>query len=81
MIRGQGTATVCGGERPAGQRANQKRMATVGAVYTVDPYVRTPEQVVAALFADRNAWCETTIAESAGLGAISWPDANRIAQA
>jgi hypothetical protein len=37
VIRGQGTATVCGGQRPAGQRANQKRMATVGAVYTVDP--------------------------------------------
>jgi hypothetical protein len=52
VIRGQGTATVCGGERPAGQRANQKRMATVGAVYTVDPYVRTAEDVVAALFRD-----------------------------
>jgi hypothetical protein len=52
VIRGQGTPTVCGGERPAGQRANQKRMATVGAVYTVDPYVRTPADVVAALFRD-----------------------------
>jgi hypothetical protein len=52
VIRGQGTPTVCGGERPANQRANQKRMATVGAVYTVDPYVRTPEEVVAALFRD-----------------------------
>jgi hypothetical protein len=52
VIRGQGTPTVCGGQRPAGQRANQKRMATVGAVYTVDPYVRSPEQVVAALFCD-----------------------------
>src|SRR5262245_60565531 len=50
VIRGQGTPTVCGGERPAGQRANQKRMATVGAVYTVDPYVRTAAEVVAALF-------------------------------
>lgn len=52
VIRGQGTKTVCGGERPTGQRANQKRMATVGAVYTVDPYVRTAEEVVAALFRD-----------------------------
>jgi hypothetical protein len=52
VIRGQGTPTVCGGERPAGQRANQKRMATVGAVYTVDPYVRPPKEVVAALFRD-----------------------------
>ena len=52
VIRGQGTPTVCGGQRPTGQRANQKRMATVGAVYTVDPYVRTAEEVVAALFRD-----------------------------
>ena len=27
VIRGQGTPTVCGGERPGGRRANQKRMA------------------------------------------------------
>src|SRR5713226_4116174 len=52
VIRGQGTKTVCGGERPGGQRANQKRMATVGAVYTVEPYVRTPKEVAAALFGD-----------------------------
>jgi hypothetical protein len=52
VLRGQGTPTVCGGQRPAGQRANQKRMATVGAVYTVDPYRRTPADVVAALFRD-----------------------------
>jgi hypothetical protein len=35
-----------------GDKASQKRMATVGAVYTVDRYVRMPEQVVAALFRD-----------------------------
>jgi hypothetical protein len=52
VIRGQGTKTVCGGERPAGQRANQKRMAAVASVYTVDPYVRTSDDVVAALFRD-----------------------------
>lgn len=52
VIRGQGTPTVCGGERPGVGRANQKKMATVGAVYTVDPYVRRAEQVVAALFRD-----------------------------
>jgi len=50
VIRGQGTPTVCGGQRPAGQRANQKRMATVGAVYTGGPYQRTAADVVAALF-------------------------------
>jgi hypothetical protein len=52
VIRGQGTKTVCGGMRPAGQRANQKRMAAVAAVYTVDPYMRTVDDVVAALFRD-----------------------------
>lgn len=54
LIRGQGTPTLCGGERPGGVRANQKRMAAVGAVYTIDPYVRTPDEVVAALFRDAN---------------------------
>jgi hypothetical protein len=38
--------------RTKGQKASQKRMATVGTTYTVDRYVRTPEQVVAALFRD-----------------------------
>jgi hypothetical protein len=38
--------------RTKGDKASQKRMATVATVYTVDPYVRTPEEVVAALFRD-----------------------------
>jgi hypothetical protein len=38
--------------RSKGQKASQKRMATVGTAYTVDRSVRTPEQVVAALFRD-----------------------------
>jgi hypothetical protein len=38
--------------RSKGEKASQKRMATVGAAYSVDRYVRTPEQVVAALFRD-----------------------------
>jgi hypothetical protein len=39
--------------RTKGDKASQKRMATVGTVYTVDRYQRTPQQVVAALFRDR----------------------------
>lgn len=35
-----------------GDKASHKQMATVGAVYTVDRYVRTPEEVLAALFRD-----------------------------
>jgi hypothetical protein len=38
--------------RTKGDKASQKRMATVGTVYSVDRYVRTPEQVMAALFRD-----------------------------
>jgi len=38
--------------RGKGEKASRKRMATVGAVYSVDRHVRTPEQVVAALFRD-----------------------------
>ena len=34
------------------ERPGNRRMATLAAVYTIDRYVRTPEQVVAALFRD-----------------------------
>jgi hypothetical protein len=33
-----------------GPKPNRKKMATVGAVYSIDPHVRTPEQVVELLF-------------------------------
>src|SRR5437868_3992730 len=36
--------------RTKGDKASQKRMATVATVYTVDRYQRTPEEVLAALF-------------------------------
>lgn len=38
--------------RRKGEKASQKRMATVGTTYTVDRYLGTPEQVLAALFRD-----------------------------
>jgi hypothetical protein len=38
--------------RTKGQKASQKRMAAVGTAYTVDRYVRSPEEVLAALFGD-----------------------------
>jgi hypothetical protein len=38
--------------RSKGEKASQKRMATVGTAYTIAPYVRTAEEVVAALFRD-----------------------------
>ncbi len=33
-----------------GMRPGSKKMAQIGAVYTVDPYVRTPDEVLEALF-------------------------------
>ena len=36
------------------ERPGNRRMATLGCVYTVDRHVRTPEQIVAALFRERH---------------------------
>ncbi len=44
-----------GCRRKKGEKANQKQMAAVGCVYTVDPKVRTPEDVVGALFRERSS--------------------------
>jgi hypothetical protein len=67
--------------RTKGDKASQKRMATVGTVYTVDRYVRTPEQVVAALFRDapepsrdrprpqhKHVWASLPVDEEPGSG-------------
>src|SRR4051812_43278744 len=35
--------------RGKGQKANKKRMAAVGAVYTIDPFVRTTDEVIEEL--------------------------------
>jgi hypothetical protein len=35
---------------PQGPKTNRKQMATVAAVFTREPWIRTPEQVVASLF-------------------------------
>lgn len=35
--------------RSKGEKPNRKRMATVAAVYTIAPYVRSPEDILAAL--------------------------------
>ena len=64
-----------------GDKASQKRMATAGTAYTVDRYVRTPEQVVAALFRDapepsrdrprpqhKHVWASLPVDEEPGSG-------------
>ena len=41
-----------GAHRRKGEKANKKQMACLGCVYSVDPHVRTPEELVATLFRD-----------------------------
>jgi len=42
--------TVKTSRRGKGQKAQKKKMATVAAVFTQEPYIRTPEEVVQSLF-------------------------------
>jgi len=42
-------------QRRPGPKPDRKKMATVASVYTVDPFVRTPEEVVERLFRDPQA--------------------------
>jgi hypothetical protein len=53
MRRAPGEQTPA--HRTKGDKASRKEMAIVGAVYSVDRYVRTAEEVVAALFGDAGA--------------------------
>lgn len=62
---GQEDAAVRG-RRAKGQKANKKRMACVGAVYTIDPFVRTAEDIVNEVLrdarkADRPAPCHKQV--------------------
>jgi hypothetical protein len=50
VLRRQADDPAPAAHRTKGQKASQKRMATVGTAYTVGPYVRSPEEVLAALF-------------------------------
>ena len=52
-MRRPAEARPAGSHRNKGEKANKKKMATVGAVYTVDPKMRTADEVVAALFRDK----------------------------
>lgn len=45
-------AAKCTASRKKGEKANRKKMATVAAVFTQRPRIRTPEEVVASLFED-----------------------------
>ena len=62
MVR-PGDQTPAGRPRRKGEKANKKQMATLGAVYSVDPKSRTAEQVVAALFREPRPREETSESE------------------
>jgi hypothetical protein len=51
MVRPVEAAPV-GAHLKKGEKANKKQMACIGVVYSVDRHIRTPEELVAALFRD-----------------------------
>jgi hypothetical protein len=56
-IRRQGEASAPKNPNPASsseneEKSGQKKVSLVGAAYTVDPYIRTPEQILKTLFRD-----------------------------
>jgi hypothetical protein len=58
LIRDNIEAPPVHGPKPS--RPGNRRMATLACVYSVDPYIRTAEDVVAALFRDERAKATTT---------------------
>jgi len=69
--------------RGKGEKASHKRMATVGAVYSVDRYARTPEQMIATLFRDgprptecrpqprhKHVWASLSCAEEEAISSV-----------
>lgn len=64
--------------RGKGDKANKKRMAIVGAIYSVDRYERTPEDVLSALFRDPRLPNETPAARPEPVGKHVW---GRLSQA
>lgn len=61
-----------GARRKKGEKANKKQMATIGCVYTVDAKIRTPEEVVEALFRERPPGKEAPQAEAAAQHKRIW---------
>jgi UDP-3-O-[3-hydroxymyristoyl] N-acetylglucosamine deacetylase len=81
-----------GGLRYADEFVRHKLLDAVGDLYLAgEPIIghfrgvrsghSLTRRLVAALFADPAAWCDTTIGEAATFGAPAWPEAPRIASA
>lgn len=60
------------GHRQKGQKANQKRMAVVGAVYSVNRVVRTAEDVVESLFREPGKGPEPRAKRAGPVGKHLW---------
>jgi hypothetical protein len=65
--------------RGKGDKANKKRMAIVGTLYSVDRHVRRPEEVVAALFRDPRAPGAKPAARPTPVGKHVWARLSRAA--
>lgn len=53
MRRDEDDSSAIRGRRKKGEKANKKRQACVGAVYTVEPFVRTAQDVVDEVMRDK----------------------------
>jgi hypothetical protein len=65
--------------RGKGDKANQKRMAIVGSIYSVDRYPRTPADVTAALFRDPRDPNAPVASRPAPVGKHVWARLSRAA--
>ena len=52
MRRGKDAPAILDHDRQRGPKAGRKKQAVVGAIYTIDPHLRTPKDIVEALFRD-----------------------------
>jgi hypothetical protein len=59
-------------KRSKGDKANKKRMAVVGAIYSVERYSRTAEEVVAALFRDPRRPTDESVERPLPVGKHLW---------
>jgi len=64
--------------RKKGDKSNKKKMATMGAVYTKKPYIRTPEEVTESLFRERRALQEVPAASSSEKRKADKPENKRV---
>lgn len=60
MVKGDAAKLLCFEDSPL--RPGNRRMATLAGVYSVDRYVRTPDEIVAALFRDVRDLCDEAAA-------------------